>query len=684
VLQLGETVDRYRVRTRLGEGGMAIVYLVEHVHLKTLHALKVHTSTKKSIKRRFAREGRLQARLHHPNVVRVTDVIDLGEHAGLVMEYVDGPSMSALLRRYRPPLPDAVAMFRGLALGMGHAHEQGLVHRDLKPSNVLIALRRGEMRAKLTDFGLAKSLVEEADVRTRTGATLGTPAYMSPEQIRDASKVDHRADIYGLGCLLYALTCGRPPFRGSDVLELLDRIEERDYADPRKAVHTMPDRLATLIDDLLHPEPEGRPQDVRELVDRLDGALQGEISPQTLSVVRGLRDHQRTRVAQADAEQAKNRSAVSQGQSQAPPRTLGAAPDKAQRQRIRSATAPFDLKVDMALDAAQALSHLLATASGGGEPYRLVIVDDGVRGGLLEKRIQRDPRLKDCVVVRADQVSGGPDELSRVVRIRLAELRGGPRAVSVPDTAKARPTGSALVIEDNRVQRALLGHVLRRIGYEFVDVETLAHAREQLRTRGFDIILVDVHLPDGDGIALIEELRASGNETPILVLTADTAPDVKARATESTLVGFLQKPVRTNDLDTALSRMRQGGRAATAPVVDPAALDRLADALGGDEGAVDDLISLFVGDVASERGAWQDAVHHRSLGALVELAHRLQPAAAHLGAIALVEACDELTQRADRLQWTEVETRVDELLSLIDRTADALAHMRARRHRRVG
>jgi len=655
---------------------MAVVYLVEHVHLQTRHALKVHTSTKRSIKRRFAREGRLQARLHHPNVVRVTDVIDLGEHAGLVMEYVEGPSMSGLLRRYRPPLPDAVGIFRGLALGMGHAHDQGLVHRDLKPSNVLLDLRHDRVQAKLTDFGLAKSLIEHADVRTRTGATLGTPAYMPPEQIRDASKVDHRADIYGLGCLLYALCCGRPPFRGSDVLELLDRIEERDYADPRRVVHAMPDSLAALMDDLLHPDPDARPQDVRELVERLDDAMVGRIGPQTLSIVRSLRDEQRSRLAAADAKRARNNSLNTTDMQSV--RVLGAAPDRTARQRIRGATKSLGLQVDMAVDAAQALSHLLATAQRD-DPYRLVIVDDGVRGGLLEKRIARDQRLKGCEVVRADQVPGGSEALARVLRTRLTELRGGARPAH--GGATGRPTGTALVVEDNRVQRALLGHVLRRLGYDFVDVESLTEAREQLHARSPDIILVDVHLPDGDGIAFVEELRQQGVSTPVLVLTADTAPDLKLRATESSHVGFLQKPVRTSDLDAALARMRQGGRAATAPVVDPRALERLAEALGGDELAVNDLIDLFLGDVAAERGAWQDAVQRRDLDPVIELAHRLQPAAAHLGAVALVEACDGLTQRASRLEWTEVETRVDEILALIERTADALTRMRARRER---
>ncbi len=116
MLKPGEIVDRYEVLARLGEGGMATVYLVRHTKLDSRHALKVHSSNKATIKMRFSREGRLQASLRHENVVAVSDVIDLGDRAGLVMEYVEGPTLSGLLRRFRPPLCDAVVLLVNLAV----------------------------------------------------------------------------------------------------------------------------------------------------------------------------------------------------------------------------------------------------------------------------------------------------------------------------------------------------------------------------------------------------------------------------------------------------------------------------------------------------------------------------------------------------------------------------------------
>jgi serine/threonine protein kinase len=427
-LHPGQRVDRYRVLARLGQGGMAVVYLVEHLRLGSHHALKVHTSTKSSVKHRFAREGRLQARLSHRNVVAVTDVVDLGEHAGLIMEYVDGPSLSQVLRRVRPPLSDAVALFRGFTAGLGHAHDKGMVHRDLKPSNVLIEVRDNELVPKLTDFGLAKSLIDFEGIQTRTGATLGTPSYMPPEQIRDASKVDHRADLYGLGCLLYASCVGRPPFRGGDVFELLDRIEARDYLDPRKAGNAVPEGLALLIDDLLAPDPADRPANVREVLERIDASSDGEVDPRTLETVRFLQEEARNKLA--IRPQMPHSAPVPDG----PTRLLGgevlvlAVGGTADaRIRMKKVLDEVHEQGDIVSDAAQALVHMLR-ASARGRPYGLVIVDDGVRGGLLERRIHRDPRLSGAVVVRADGVDRS-DALMAAVQTALDARRTHSQAV---------------------------------------------------------------------------------------------------------------------------------------------------------------------------------------------------------------------------------------------------------------
>lgn len=260
MLQPGATVERYVVQSLVGSGGMASVYMVQHAQLETLHALKVLSVGTASVRERLLVEGRVQATLRHPNIVAVTDVIEVGEQPSLLMDYIAGPSMDQWLREYRPTLEEGCAAFRGVLQGIGYAHKRGLIHRDLKPGNVLLHVEEGEVVPKVTDFGLVKASQGDTPLSnpTRTGATMGTPAYMSPEQIRDASSVDARADLFSLGCILYELLCGRPAFVGQDVLELFNKVAAADYPPPRDIEPGLPDNLVALIDGLLKVDREER------------------------------------------------------------------------------------------------------------------------------------------------------------------------------------------------------------------------------------------------------------------------------------------------------------------------------------------------------------------------------------------------------------------------------------------
>ncbi|MSQ03334.1 MAG: serine/threonine protein kinase [Myxococcales bacterium] len=267
----GRMIERYVVEGVLGSGGMATVYLVRHRHLGTQHALKVLTHLGPSAELRLMLEGKVQAALHHPNVVAVTDILDVGGTPGLLMEYVPPPSLAAWLAEHQPSLEQAESLFRGIVDGVRHAHRYGLVHRDLKPSNVLLARYDGEcLVPKVCDFGLAKLLSDEPAVmgQTRSGLTMGTPLYMAPEQFRDAKKVDRRADMFSLGCILYELLAGRPPFAWTDFIQLYNEITGREY--PRLPDH-VPERMVEAVDGLLDPDRDTRLADCDALLSVLDG-----------------------------------------------------------------------------------------------------------------------------------------------------------------------------------------------------------------------------------------------------------------------------------------------------------------------------------------------------------------------------------------------------------------------------
>ena len=267
LLEAGQTIERFTVEARLGEGGMAAVYRVRHNTLGSHHALKLLKVARPDIKRRLVEEGRVQASLHHPNIVAVTDVLEVEGQPGLLMELVDGPTLEEWLWANRPTLEQAEALFRGILAGVARAHRAGLVHRDLKPGNILLDVTDGMVVPKVTDFGLAKILADDdrGHSQTRSGVTLGTPQFMAPEQIRDAKTVDQRADVFALGCILYNLVCGRPPFQDPDILNLYNAIASGAYAPPETFAPGLPGRISAAIAGALTVDRDRRTPDCEAL-----------------------------------------------------------------------------------------------------------------------------------------------------------------------------------------------------------------------------------------------------------------------------------------------------------------------------------------------------------------------------------------------------------------------------------
>ena len=270
--------DRYLMLARLGEGGMGRVYLAEHVKMNRQCAVKVMNPSlinDTESATRFAREASNAARILHPNVAAVFDYGEADKVVYLVMEYVDGESLSTILRREGPLDPRrAVDIARQVADGLSAAHELGIIHRDLKPDNLIVAQSRSHREIpKIVDFGIAKAMTESAqDALTRSGLVIGTPEYMSPEQLL-GDPVDARADVYSLGCILYQMLTGVPAFAGDTREQMIRRRLHETPPHVRDVIPELPTRLDTLIVHMLARSAGDRLGSAGEARDALNPAL---------------------------------------------------------------------------------------------------------------------------------------------------------------------------------------------------------------------------------------------------------------------------------------------------------------------------------------------------------------------------------------------------------------------------
>jgi len=276
---IGEIIaERYHVVKALGEGGMGQVYLAEQVKMRRMCALKVmrpQLATDPDAVRRFGAEAENASRIAHPNVAAIYDFGETPE--GLVylaMEFVDGPSLASMLARERVMPPGRVAMIgKQVADALSAAHELGIVHRDLKPDNVMIVRAKdGTERVKVVDFGIAKAMADGRTQMTRTGFVLGTPAYMSPEQI-SGDKLDGRSDLYSLGCMLFEMLTGQSPFSGPTGEIVLHRRLTEEAAKVRALSPDCPKNLDGVITRLLSRRVDDRFQHATELSEALDECI---------------------------------------------------------------------------------------------------------------------------------------------------------------------------------------------------------------------------------------------------------------------------------------------------------------------------------------------------------------------------------------------------------------------------
>jgi serine/threonine-protein kinase len=263
--------DRYRIKRQLGSGAMGIVYLAEDTRLKRDVALKQlapQHSADDQLLARFRQEALALARLSHPNIVQVYDLVEGQGFLWIAMEFVVGRDLEEKLEgSQRLALDEIARLAKQMAAALGYAHDRGVVHRDFKPANVLVTV---DGDVKITDFGIAK--LSQSSLHTQMNTVMGSPAYMSPEQA-NGDGTDQRTDVYALGVVLYQMICGELPFSG-DARSIISQHLTKTPPSLRDRQEAVPKELDDIVQKMLAKDPAKRYQSMDEVVAQLDGQFE--------------------------------------------------------------------------------------------------------------------------------------------------------------------------------------------------------------------------------------------------------------------------------------------------------------------------------------------------------------------------------------------------------------------------
>lgn len=271
---IGRTIGRYQVEARVHEDAQAVAYRVTHTSLGSTHRLKVIKGGRDGpeLLKRLHQQGSVQARLRHPNILPVTDIVDVDDQPGLVIAWEEGPNLRAWVEAELPAVDRAVDVFRGILRGAAAAHAEGLVHRDLRPETIVLQLGEdGDVRPRIADFGLVKVL-GSGGLGTRSDAfgTQGATSYAAPELLGDPSGVDPRADMFSLGAVLYFLLTGQDAFVASEAKALLEAVNSGRFRPLGPRAEAIPGHLVELLQQLMAADPAERVPDCSVALAMLD------------------------------------------------------------------------------------------------------------------------------------------------------------------------------------------------------------------------------------------------------------------------------------------------------------------------------------------------------------------------------------------------------------------------------
>jgi serine/threonine-protein kinase len=552
-------IGNYQVLDRLGAGGMGTVYKARHRRMKRAVAIKVlarEIARSPDLVQRFQREVEAVARLSHPNIVMAHDADEAEAGDFLVMEFVDGRDLASETEKRGPlQVRMAVECIVQAARALDYAHSQGIIHRDIKPANLL---RDVNGVVKVTDLGLARlngplgQSTEKASALTQAGTIMGTVDFMSPEQALGSTDIDHRTDIYSLGCTLFFLLLGRPPYQGPSMMATL--LKHRDAPIPSlvEARNDVPASLDAIFRRMVAKEPADRFQAMAEVMAALKD-IEADLGDAIASPPEASATSERASAANLSTgvwvgetvSRAFPRPAP-QTIDLRPPRTLASAPQKVllvEPSRTQSAIIRKYLQE-------QGVQHVAAVTSGqealvalrNERPEAVVsaLHLSDMTGVQLGQRIHGEskPPSPGFLLISSEAESSEVGTLSKCGKalhlqkpftsqklIEAVRLVAGVQ--SAPAATKPRSALRVLIVDDSAPARRHVRTVLTGLGLsQFVEAADGAQAVTAVVGGAFDLIVTDYNMPYMDGLGLIGYLRQNPSTAaiPIVMVTTEEDP----------------------------------------------------------------------------------------------------------------------------------------------------------------
>jgi hypothetical protein len=275
-MMIGEIIGNVRITSKIGQGGMGMLYMAEHVNVGKPFAVRhlaPELAQNQMYRERFINEAKALAQLKHDNIVRIYEVIEKEGNIFLIMEYVDGYTLANILKN-RGVLPEkeALSIAKSILKGLNYAHSKGAIHRDIKPAHII---RTKQDVAKIMDFGIA--LMARGARLTKTGKVMGAAKYLSPEQVTQAKQIDHRSDIYSMGIIIYEMLTGQAPFDGETDPEIYQKHENADPPDMRSIVENISPTLNKIVIRALEKKPDNRYHGCAEFLKYLQAYETGDV-----------------------------------------------------------------------------------------------------------------------------------------------------------------------------------------------------------------------------------------------------------------------------------------------------------------------------------------------------------------------------------------------------------------------